>query len=107
MFDQSHLVFLQDTERYRGFSVVFPFKEPVNTGVSVQPHSNKVHLTPRREEILNLLNQRGFMSAKKIFQNLKEQPAPRTLRNDLMQLKEAGLINFEGHTKKAVWFVIK
>ena len=105
--EKNHTPEPEFSEDTGGFSVVFPFKEPMNTGVSVQLHSYKLPLTPRRDEILNLLSQKDSMSAKEIFQNLKEPPSPRTLRNDLMHLKDAGLINFEGHTKKAVWFIVK
>jgi ATP-dependent DNA helicase RecG len=79
----------------------------MNTGVSIQATPHKKQLSLRQEEILNLLKQKDFMSAKEILQNLEEPPAPRTLRDDFMYLKQAGLINFEGHAKKAVWFIIK
>jgi ATP-dependent DNA helicase RecG len=95
------------SENSGGFSVVFPFKEPMNTGRSVQPRLYKVQLTFRQEEILRLLSNKVSMSANEILENLEFPPAPRTLRDDLMYLKQAGLIYSEGHAKNTVWFIVQ
>ncbi|EEZ95974.1 TPA: putative DNA binding domain-containing protein [Legionella pneumophila] len=97
------------SEYSSGFSVVFPFKEPMNTGVTIkQPlHTPTIRLTKRQEEILELLKHHEYMSANEILTSLSSPPAPRTLRDDLNHLKQAGLIDSEGHTKKAVWIIVK
>lgn len=97
------------SEYSSGFSVVFPFKEPMNTGVTIkQPlHTHTIRLTKRQEEILELLKHHECMSASEILASLSSPPAPRTLRDDLNHLKQAGLIDSEGHTKKAVWIIVK
>ena len=43
------------SESSGGFSVVFPFKEPMDTGSTIQHSSYNAHLTPRQEEIVSIL----------------------------------------------------
>jgi ATP-dependent DNA helicase RecG len=59
-----------------GFSVVFPFKEPMGNIVK----DSKVHqFTQRQEEILKILSSGEKMVFDNILSNLKDAPAPRTL----------------------------
>ncbi|HAT9314953.1 TPA: transcriptional regulator [Legionella pneumophila subsp. pneumophila] len=95
------------SEYSSGFSVVFPFKEPMNTGITIKSPPQKIELTQRQEEVLRLLSNHVSMSANEILQNLNDPPAPRTLRDDLMYLKQSGLIYSEGHAKKTIWFIVK
>lgn len=94
------------SESSGGFSVIFPFKESMNSGVAINlPLA--VQLTPRQEEILNLLRNTEAMSANAILEKLEIPPAPRTLRDDLIYLKKNGLIDSRGHAKRTIWFKMK
>ena len=94
------------SESAGGFSVIFPFKEPMNTGVTTKSSPSIAPLTARQQEIITLLGSKMTMPAKEILEKLKNPPASRTLRDDLIYLKQAGLINSKGHAKNTVWFII-
>ena len=95
------------SEEFHGFSVVFSFKEAMNSGITINSSTAIHQLTSRQQEILNLLNKSEAMSANNIIDKLEMPPAPRTLRDDLMCLKKNGLIDSKGHAKKTIWFKIK
>jgi len=86
-----------------GFSVVFRFKEPMNT---IKKELDYL-LTIRQEEILKILSSGNKMAIKDIASLLKEPPASRTLRDDLGKLRKLGLISLEGKAKTAKWFIKK
>lgn len=43
---------------------------------------------------------------REILEKLKNPPAERTLRDDLADLREAGIIDSRGHARTAVWFLL-
>lgn len=91
-----------------GFMVIFRFKEPMN---SVLQESTKETLTDdlssRQKEILKILSNKGKMPIGDILDHLTDAPAPRTLREDLADLKVKGLIELEGRAKTAKWKLSK
>ena len=98
------------SEESYGFSVVFPFKEVMHTGISEQPIINaplSISLTHRQKDILHLLNNRLSMTSKEILENLETPPAQRTLRDDLIYLKKSGLVHSKGHAKNTIWYIVK
>lgn len=65
---------------------------------------NKRKLTARQQEIIAILKA-GQQKVRDIQAQLKQAPAPRTLRDDLHRLKELGIIDFQGHTHNVTWFL--
>lgn len=94
------------SENFGGFSVVFPFQEAMNSGVTIRSYEMP-QLTQRQKEILELLSNTSTMSAHEIRDSLQDQPAPRTLRDDLGYLKKNNLVNSKGHAKKTIWYIVK
>ena len=91
-----------------GFSVVFPFKESMNTGVIINSPTNEVLLTPRQQEILNLLGNTATMSANEIIRQIRGLSCPEnTERRPELSRKKNGLVNSKGHAKKTIWFRVK
>jgi ATP-dependent DNA helicase RecG len=90
-----------------GFAVIFRFKEPMG-GMSreVLDSATTYPLSSRQEELLKILSSGEKMTVNAIVTNLKEIPAPRTLREDLHHLKSIGLIGLEGRAKTSMWFII-
>ena len=95
------------SEEFHGFSVVFSFKEPMNSAIQIQKRSSKDQLSFRQQEILEILDKTENMAASAIKQQLKASPSDRTLRYELAKLKEKGIIGSSGSTKTTVWFIVK
>ncbi len=95
------------SEEFHGFSVVFSFKEPMHSAIQIQKRSSKDLLNFRQQEILEILGKTENMAASAIKQQLKEPPSDRTLRYELANLKEKGIIGSSGSTKTTVWFIVK
>lgn len=60
-------------------------------------------LTLRQQKILNFLNNKEPLSAKKIHNGLREQISERSLRNDLLELKAQGLLKMMGSGPSTLW----
>ncbi|MCK4609310.1 MAG: putative DNA binding domain-containing protein [Gammaproteobacteria bacterium] len=71
-----------------------------------QTQVDDIDLTQRQKKILKLLRQ-SPTSPKDIFVLLKEDITDRTLRNDLIALKQKGYIDSKGKTKQTKWFAVK
>jgi ATP-dependent DNA helicase RecG len=89
-----------------GFSVVFPFKEPMNTGIQVQQPTHH-ELTLRQQEIITILDINGELPLKEIVRKLNNPPAERTVREDITILKKMGVIDSHGQSRATTWFLIK
>ena len=87
-----------------GFSVIFRFKEAMNTAITRVQSSN---FTPRQMEILEILKTASALSLKEIMNQLELKPAERTLRKDLSYLKNTGVINSQGQARFTTWYFIK
>src|SRR3990167_2284671 len=76
-----------DFQEYSGgFSVIFRFKEAMNTIKSFE--SLQREFTSRQKEIITILGLQNEMSLKEIIQQLQKPPADRTIREDLTALKK-------------------
>lgn len=64
-------------------------------------------LTPRQEKIINFLHNKEPLSAQKIHKGLKEQISERSLRKDLLELKDQGLLKMLGSGPSTLWELIK
>ena len=84
------------------FSVTLPLKEPINNITLQQPSILMPKLTDRQNKILNILKN-GPLSNSQIMLKLKSSVTDRTIRQDLIKLKEMGLISSEGKTKSVIW----
>ena len=73
-----------------GTAIRVIFKPHAAAGERIEPLSyrDRKDLTPRQEKILNFLHNREPLSAKKIHEDLSEQISERSLRKDLLELKE-------------------
>ena len=88
------------------FKIIFKFPSSLKPPVmSSPPRKEKISLTRRQEEILNILKQAQELTAKEIISKLKNPPAERTLRDDLAALKKLGLIESRGHARTTVWLL--
>lgn len=63
--------------------------------------------TLRQQKILNFLNNKEPLSAKKIHNGLREQISERSLRNDLLELKAQGLLKMMGSGPSTLWVLIE
>ena len=61
--------------------------------------------TLRQQKILNFLRHKEPLSAKKIHRGLKEKISERSLRNDLLELKDQGLVKMLGHGPSSLWAI--
>jgi len=59
--------------------------------------------TRRQQKILKILCDNTPLGAKKIYQCLKEHISERSLRNDLLELKERGLVEMVGNGPGTLW----
>lgn len=64
-------------------------------------------LTPRQEKIINFLHNKEPLSAQKIHHGLKEQISERSLRKDLLELKDRGHLKMLGSGPSTLWELIK
>lgn len=90
-------------ENSGGLAVTFRFKEPMGRRVTGAP-ANVYGLTPRQQEILDILALGDKMTVNDILAKLVAPPASRTLREDLNHLKSVGLVDLEGKAKLSKWF---
>lgn len=63
-------------------------------------------LSKRQVEIVNLLKKAGELKASEIKENLSDKLADRTLRENLLYLKQNGFIEAKGRGKSATWCFI-
>lgn len=91
------------TDSHNGFSVIFSFKEIMNTGGSLQP---TINLTLRQTEIIEVLKSADAMSVKEIRLQLPTLLAERTIRENLNDLKSKGIITSVGQARTTKWILL-
>jgi ATP-dependent DNA helicase RecG len=92
--------------------VIFKAKEVLHTlhtaipkpKVLEQQFSILQNLSHRQQEIISILEASDGLKAADMLKQLKDAPSARTLRDDLLELKKLGLIDFRGRTRAIVWF---
>jgi ATP-dependent DNA helicase RecG len=94
------------TESSGGLSIIFPFKEPMNTGVQIQ-HPTHHELTLRQQEIISILDTNGELPLKEIVRLLADPPSERTVREDVTILRKIGVIDSHGKARTTTWFLVK
>jgi len=87
--------------------VIFKPHEAAEEKIESLSHQDIKDLTSRQEKILNFLNNKEPLSAKKIHDGLKEQTSERSLRSDLLDLKERGYLKMLGSGPNTLWELIK
>lgn len=70
-----------------------------------EPFYKLSDLTERQNKILSILKEHKSVSRRNILKVLEETVSDRTLKRELSQLKELGLINSEGLGPKVVWLI--
>lgn len=88
-----------------GFAVIFKFKELIGSSIKTEPMTDK--LTPRQNEIFDILEAEGPLTFQNIKIRLKTNVPERTLRRDLLAMTEIGVLGSKGQTNVRVWFVLK
>jgi ATP-dependent DNA helicase RecG len=61
------------------------------------------NLTNRQKEVIDIVSSKNTVSASEILSALSDNPAERTLRDDLAKLKKLNLIDTTGKGRGAVW----
>lgn len=91
-----------------GFLVKLYFKEPIG------PHKEIIHdktdqyrFSDREKELLDILAMHGQSTFKDIMERMKKPPSIRTVRNELSNLRDQGLVASKGRGRGAVWFIIE
>jgi ATP-dependent DNA helicase RecG len=90
-----------------GFTVLFPFKESMNSGIVMKTTSSKHQLTQRQKEIITILEVSGETSLREIIRQLNNPPAERTVREDMTILKKLKIIDSHGLSRATTWFIVK
>lgn len=62
-------------------------------------------LTSRQQKILNFLQKKGPLSAKRIYKGLREKISERSFRNNLLELKARGMLKMIGSGPSTLWSV--
>jgi ATP-dependent DNA helicase RecG len=95
-----------DFEEYSGgFSTAFNFKEAMSTAIQKPDQAWLEQLTPRQKEIIAILSTENAMSTHAIRQQMQDPPSERTLRYDLANLRDKGVISSVGTTKTTTWSI--
>jgi repressor of nif and glnA expression len=64
-------------------------------------------LRSRQQEIITILaNTKDGITTKEIRKKLSDNPAVRTLRDDLTTLKEQRLVESRGRGRNSLWFIV-
>ena len=87
--------------------VVFKPHEITEPAIETLSYQDVKELTPQQEKILNYLLNKEPVSAKKIHSSLKEKITDRSLRKDLLELKERGHLRILGSGPSTLWELIK
>jgi ATP-dependent DNA helicase RecG len=88
-----------------GFSVIFPFKEPIGLLKMLSDKLRLSLLSDRQKELLSIIKKHDAISVSNILKELNEPPSDRMVRKDLGILRENGLIQLVGHGKSAKWLI--
>lgn len=88
-------------KRSGGISVTFKFQDPIGTMRKKKPIYSL--LSMRQKEILSVIKNYRIATIQQIIQGLKNPPSQRMIQRDLHFLREEGLIDLKGTSKKATW----
>lgn len=91
------------SEESDGFLVRFLFKEPIGPQKPTQKEKMFIDLTPRQQQLMTMLGTRQKLTFKEIMSIMENPPSERTIRNDLTELRNKGLIISEGLGRGAIW----
>jgi ATP-dependent DNA helicase RecG len=69
----------------------------------IAPHRVAHDLTERQREILQILAHRGRLTFAEVRDHLIDPPSDRSIRNDLMHLRQLGLARLDGRGRGARW----
>ena len=95
-------LFIDDSD---GFTIRFFFKEPI--GVAATETTPGLELKPRQLKILEILaKNKEPLSLQKIVSELETTTSPRTIGDDLANLKEKGLVNSSGIGRGSKWHLV-
>jgi ATP-dependent DNA helicase RecG len=73
----------------------------------IAPHRVVHDLTERQREILQVLARRGRTTFAEVRGELSSPPSDRSIRNDLMHLRQLGLARLEGRGRGAQWTLVE
>lgn len=91
------------SERTGGFLVTFKLATPMGGEVAQKERVSIDSLSPRQQEILRLLEEKGMLSAIQITDSLQGTTRLRTIQADLLELKNQGVLEQSGKGKSSVW----
>lgn len=74
-------------------------------GSYMAPNGVVHDLTERQRSILNIIGRVETIPLREIMSRLENPPSSITVRDDLYQLKQIGIIDSKGHGRSAVWFL--
>lgn len=86
-------------------AVIVTFKADVvsDTGAKTAPVGPSAPLTDRQRAILRVLEQKPSMPLREISAALEGGPSDRRLREELLHLKQLGLVEQSGHGRGSSW----
>jgi predicted HTH transcriptional regulator len=86
-------------------AVTVTFKADVVADLGTKPHAgpSDATLTERQQAILRALEQKPAMPLREISAALEEAPSDRRLREELLHLKQRGLVEQSGHGRGSSW----
>ncbi len=73
----------------------------------IAPHRVMHDLTERQRDLLHILARGDWLAFAEIRDHLPEAPSDRSIRNDLMHLRNLGLARLEGHGRGARWALVR
>jgi len=88
-----------------GFLVKFYFKEPIGPTKQIMQHNRDHGFSNREKELLDILAAHRKLTFKEIVSHINKPPSDRTIRNELSNLRNQGLVSSEGHGRGAAWFI--
>lgn len=86
-------------------AVIVTFKADVVADAGTKPHAgpSDATLTERQRAILHVLEQKPAMALREISAALEGAPSDRRLREELLHLKQRGLVEQSGHGRGSSW----
>lgn len=89
------------------FKVIFRFPRNRGPGVISLIKTDDIfdQLTPRQREIIEIIKNADFITAQEINAKLSKSVSERTMRYDLLAIKDLGLIASKGSTKKTAYIL--
>lgn len=88
-----------------GVEVRFKFRESIGFAKLPEFNVSDYQLTTRQKDILKILTAGAKMTVGEIRKCLENPPSPRTVGDDLSQLKGLELVELEGIGRGAKWFL--